>query len=117
MGGKMRETIFPETHELCEEKNVAKISSEKSATNRFLYTYEYLVQKKGTKKCAKQFFQIHTNSAKKMLGKKSLEKRRKNVFYIHTNIVTKKWGQKNARNNFSRNSRIVRAKNVGKNRL
>ena len=49
-----------------------------------------------------------------MLGQKSSEKVQKNVFYIHTNIVTKKWGQKNARNNFSRNTRIVRAKNVGK---
>ena len=39
---------------------------------------------------------------------------RKNVFYIHTNFVTEKWGQKNARNNFSRNTRIVRAKNVWK---
>ena len=39
---------------------------------------------------------------------------RKIVFYIHTNIVTKKWEQKNARNNFPRNTRIVRAKNFGK---
>jgi len=37
-----------------------------------------------------------------------------NVFYFHTNIVTKKWGQKNERNNFYRNTRIERAKNVGK---
>ena len=39
---------------------------------------------------------------------------RKTFFYIHTNIVTKKWGQQNGRNNFSRNTLIVRAKNVGK---
>ena len=37
---------------------------------------------------------------------------RKTFFYIHTNIVTKKWGEQNARNNFSRNTLIVRAKNV-----
>jgi len=37
----------------------------------------------------------------------------KKVFYIHTDIVTKKLG-KNARYNFSRNTRIVRGKNVGK---
>jgi len=49
-----------------------------------------------------------------MFGKKSSEKSEKNVFYIHTNIVTKKWGEQNARNNFSRNTLIVRAKNVGK---
>ena len=32
----------------------------------------------------------------------------------HTNIVTKKQGEINDRNNFCRNTRIVRAKNVGK---
>jgi len=32
---------------------------------------------------------------------------------MHTNMVTKKWGG-NARNNFSRNTPIERAKNVGK---
>ena len=37
---------------------------------------------------------------------------RKTFFYIHTNIVTKKWGEQNARNNFSRNTLIPRAKNV-----
>ena len=47
-----------------------------------------------------------------MFGKKSSEKSAKNVFYIHTNIVTKKWGQQNAWNNFSRNTLIVREKNV-----
>ena len=36
---------------------------------------------------------------------------RKTFFYIHTNIVTKKWGGINARNNFSRNTLIVREKN------
>ena len=36
---------------------------------------------------------------------------RKTFIYIHTNIVTKKWGEQNARNNFSRNTLIVRAKN------
>ena len=45
-----------------------------------------------------------------MLGKKFSERSEKNVFFIHTNIVTKKWGGENARNNFSRNTRIVRAK-------
>ena len=49
-----------------------------------------------------------------MLGKKIIGKKcEKPFFYIHTNIVTKKWGEQNARNNFSRNTRIVRAKNVG----
>ena len=41
---------------------------------------------------------------------------RKTFFYIYTNIMTKKWGEQNARNNFSNNTLIARAKNVGKNR-
>ena len=49
-----------------------------------------------------------------MLGKNRSKIGLKNVLYIHTNIITKKCGEKNARNNFSRNTRIVRAKNVGK---
>ena len=40
-----------------------------------------------------------------------------NVFYIHTNIVAKKWEEKNARNNFSRNTRRVREKMLGKKSL
>jgi len=54
----------------------------------------------------------------KNVGKKIVFKNcEKTFFYIHANIVTKKWGQKNARNNFSRNTRIVRKKMLGKNRL
>ena len=50
-----------------------------------------------------------------MLEKNRLKKVRKHVNYIHTNIVTKKWGWgKNARNNCSRNTRIVLAKNDGR---
>ena len=91
-----------------------KKSSEKSAKNVFLYSHEYRDQKMGATKRAKQFFQKHTNSArKKCWGKNRRKKVRKTFFYIHTNIVTKKWGEQNARNNFSRNTLIVRAKNVG----
>ena len=39
------------------------------------------------------------------------------VLYIHTNIVTKKCWEQNARKNFSRNTLIVHAKNVGKKTL
>ena len=49
-----------------------------------------------------------------MLGKNRRKKVRKTFFFIHTNIVTKKWGGINARNNFSRNTRIVREKMLGK---
>jgi len=54
------------------------------------------------------------SASKKCWGKNSRKKVRKTFFYIHTNIVTKKWGEKNSRNNFSRNTRIVRSKYVGK---
>jgi len=48
------------------------------------------------------------------LEKNRRKRVRKTFIYIHTNIVTKKWGEQNARNNFSSNTLIVRAKNVGK---
>jgi len=48
-----------------------------------------------------------------MLGK-NRKKVRKMFIYIHTNIVTKNWGEINAGNNFFRNTRKVRGKNVGK---
>ena len=64
----------------------------------------------------KQFFQKLANSAgKKCWEKDRSEKGRKNVFYIHTNIVTQKMGGGKTRETiFFRNTRIVRAKNVGK---
>ena len=50
-----------------------------------------------------------------MLGKKSLEKSAKNVFlYSHEYHDQKMGGEQNTRNNFSRNTRIVRTRNVGK---
>jgi len=50
-----------------------------------------------------------------MLGKKSSEKCAKNVFFIFTqNRDQKMGGGKNARNNFSRNTRIVREKIIRK---
>ena len=48
-----------------------------------------------------------------MLGTKSSEKSAKIVFFIFTRILKPKNGEKKARNNFSRNSRIVRAKKFG----
>jgi len=55
----------------------AKISWEKIVAKyckkHFLYSHEYRDQKMGGKKHAKQFFQEHTNSARKICwGKKSL---------------------------------------------
>ena len=49
-----------------------------------------------------------------MLGKKFSERSEKNVlFYSHEYRYQKIGGGENARNNFSRNTRIVGAKNVG----
>jgi len=86
----------------------------KSSKNVFLYSHEYSDQKMGEKKRAKQFFQQHSINAGKILRKNRRKKVREMFFYIHTNIVTTKWREKNARNNFSRKTRIVRAKNFGK---
>ena len=94
---------------------LGKKSSEKSAKNVFLYSHEYRDQKMGITQRSKQFFQQETNSARKKCWEKNRRKKmRKTFFYIDTNIVTKKWAQQNARNNFSINTLIVRAKNVGK---
>ena len=91
-----------------------KKSSEKSSKNVFLYSHDYRDQKMGGTKRSKQFFQQDTNSARKKCWEKNRRKKmRLTFFYIHTIIVTKKWGEQNARNNFSRNTLIVRAKNVG----
>ena len=49
-----------------------------------------------------------------MLGKKSSEKSAKNVFLYSDEYRDQKMGGTNARNNFSRNTLIARAKNVGK---
>jgi len=49
-----------------------------------------------------------------MLGKKSLEKSMKKPFLFSHEYREQKMGGKNARINFSRKTRIERAKNVGK---
>ena len=72
-----------------------KKSSENSAKNVFLYSHEYRELKMGGKKLEKQFFQKHTNSArKKFWGKNRRKKVRKSFFCIHMNIVNKKRGGK-----------------------
>ena len=68
-------------------------SSQKIAKIFFLYSHEYRDQKWGEKR-AKQYFQKHTNNARKICwGKNRWKKVRKHVFYIHTNIVTKNGGK------------------------
>ena len=80
--------------------------------NNIFYIHTNIVTKKWGKTREKQFFQKHT--IKNCWEKNRRKKVRKNVFYIHTNIVTKKWRGGNAGNNFSRNTRMVRAKMLGK---
>ena len=63
---------------------LGKKSSVKGAKKRFLYSHEYRVQIKGTKKCAKQFFQKHTNSArKKCWGNNRRISAKKRFLYSH----------------------------------
>ena len=52
-----------------------------------------------------------------MLGKKSSVKSAKKRFLYSHEYRDQKMGTKKARNNFSRNTRIVRKKMLGKNRL
>ena len=49
-----------------------------------------------------------------MFRKKSSEKSAKQPFLYSHEIANINWGEKNARNNFSRNTRIVRVKMFGK---
>ena len=74
-----------------------------------------MTKKWGGKKHAKEFFQKHTNSARKICwGKNRWKKVRKHVFYIHTNIVFKKWWGKTRETIFPETQQIVRANNVRK---
>ena len=80
---------------------LGKKSSENSAKKRFLYSHEYRTNKMGGK------------TLETKLGKKSSEKSAKKRFLYSHNYCDHNIGGKNAANNFSRNSRIVRPKNVG----
>jgi len=55
------------------------------------------------------FTETHEWFEQKCWEKNRRQKVQKTFFYIHRNIVTKKVGGKNGRNNFFRNTRIVRS--------
>ena len=113
--GKNARNNFYRNTRIVRAKNFGKKIVSKKCENTFFIFTRISCPKNRGKKRAKQFFQKHTKSAsKKFWEKYRLKKVRKHVFCFHTKIVTKKWGGKNARNNFSRNTRIVRAKNVGR---
>jgi len=73
---------------------LGKKSSVKIAKKRFLYSHEYRDKKMGGKKCAKQFFQKHTNSAKKNCWEKIVLIKCDISFFIFTRISCIKKGQK-----------------------
>ena len=91
MGGKKRETIFPEKHEYCQLEMLGKISYQKSAKTLFLYSHENRDQKMGEKNARNNFSRNTRIVRAKNVGKKIVSKKCENTFfYIHTNIVTKK---------------------------
>ena len=55
-GEKKRETIFPETHDYCEQKMLGKKSSEKSEINVLLYSNKYRYEKNGVEKTRETIF-------------------------------------------------------------
>ena len=55
-GGNKRETIFPETNELCELKIVGKKIVGNSAKQRFLNLHEYRDKKWGGKNARNNFY-------------------------------------------------------------
>ena len=76
-------------------KMLGKKSSHKCAKKRFLYSHEYRDQKMVGKKCAKQFFQKHTNGWSKNVWKKIVAKSEINVFlYSHEYPDQKSGGKK-----------------------
>ena len=113
VGKKRAEQLFQKHTNSASKKCWGK-NRRKKVGKAFFYIHTNIVTKKWGEKRAKQFFQKHKISAIKKCWEKNRRKKvRKTFFYIHTNIVTKKWEGKTARNNYSRNTRIVRAKNVG----
>jgi len=109
----MRETIFPETHEWCEEKLLGKNRLNK-VQHIIFYIHTNIVFKKGTKNARNNFSRnirivLTKNVRRKIVGKSA----KKRFLYSHEYRDQYK-GTKNARNNFSRNTLIVRAKMFGK---
>jgi len=92
-GKKTRETIFPETHQWCDQKMLGKNHRKYVRTNVFLYSHKHRYQTMGEKR-AKQFFQKHRNMFEQKCWEKIVANIFEKKFYIHSNIVTKKWWEK-----------------------
>jgi len=86
MGGKKtRETIFPETHEWCDQKMLGK-NIANMCEKRFFYIHKNIVTKKWGENGAEQFFQKHTNGALKKCRDKTVAKMCEITFFIFTQI-------------------------------
>jgi len=79
MGKKTRETIFPETHEMCDQKMLGKIVG-KSAKKRFLYSHENHPQKMGAKNTRNNFYRSTRIERAKNVGIKIVGKSAKKRF-------------------------------------
>jgi len=79
----------------------------------FLYSHKLRYQKIGEKR-AKQFFQKHTNMFEQKCWEKNCRKNFRKKFFYSLEYRDQKMVGKNARINFSRNTRMVRAKMLGK---
>jgi len=85
MGGKKRETIFPETHQQSEQKMLGKKSSQKSAKKYFLNLREYRYQK-GGENARNNISSISTIVRAKNVRKKIVGKQCEKTFFINTRI-------------------------------
>jgi len=85
MGGKTRETIFPETHQQSERKMLGKKSSQKIAKNFFLILHEYRDQKRGEN--ARNNISRNTPVVRAKKGKEKIAgKKCEKTFFIITRI-------------------------------
>ena len=112
-GEKRAKQFFQKHTNSASKKCWEKIVPKKCENTFFMFT-RLSWPKKGWKKRAIQIFQKHTNCENKKCWKNSSQKSAKTSFLYSHEYRDVKMGGKNARNNFSRNTRIVRAKNVGK---
>ena len=114
MGGKKRAKQLFQKHTNSASKKCWGKNRRKKVRKTFFYIHTNTVNEKwGGEKSAKQFFQKHTNNASKKCWEKNCRKKcEKRFLYSHEYREKNCWGKK-ARINFSRNTPIVRAKNVG----
>ena len=96
-----------------QEKKLGKKSKEKSAKNFFFIFTRISCRKKGGKRGGKIILK-HSNNASKKCWEKIVGKKFEKRFFISHKYRDQKIWVQNERNNFSRNTRIVLAKNVGK---